>query len=740
MTRPANLLVLLASCAAAAEPPVIVIDRDNVEITTSCTVRIDRPWIADADGNGVIHITGDGVTVDFGGQVLHGAEKGTPDTFSGTGVSIKGRDITLRGARISGFKAGIHARLCNKLLIEDCDVSGNFCQRLRSTPAREDPSDWLRPHANDNNEWLTNYGAGIYVEDTTNAKIRRVRAWGTQNGIVLDRVSGVEVYDSDCSFGSGWGLALWRSSHNTISRNAFDFRVRGYSHGSYNRGQDSAGILLFEQCSRNTIVHNSATHCGDGLFGFAGAEALGEANARPNSLWYRERGCNRNVIDGNDFSYAAAHGLELTFSFSNRIIRNRLVGNAICGIWGGYSQAMFIAQNTIEANGDMPYGSERGGINMEHARSGYITGNTFRHNACGVFLWWDKDANILKLPWAYANPTACEENAIIQNRFEGDRIAIQLRRTGPTIMGANSMTDVGVEVDADEASASFLKRLGDMDISPSRFEEQETLGDTTPVDARAHLRGREHIIMTEWGPYDWKEPLLTVVRKLPDRHEYRLVGPEPLENVLLNAAPGVELTRDDESGRLTLTTDATGSVLPYTLTAVTPSGARHATGALAPLSWNLTVFASTVDPREDPDGWRQARKLGILCRVPALDLQYGNDGPSGIDLDPAVTAAGLPADHFGTTAVATMDVPAGQWRIVTNSDDGIRVWIDDDLVIDDWTWHGPKTQTHEFEVTKPKRITIGVEHFELDGHAVLSLELEPVTGNLPSSQEAPGSP
>jgi hypothetical protein len=104
--------LFLICAATAAEPPVIVVDRDNVEITTSCTVRIDRPWIADADGNGVIHITADGVTVDFGGQALHGAEQGTPDTFGGTGVWIKGNDITLRGARISGFKTGIHARLC----------------------------------------------------------------------------------------------------------------------------------------------------------------------------------------------------------------------------------------------------------------------------------------------------------------------------------------------------------------------------------------------------------------------------------------------------------------------------------------------------------------------------------------------------------------------------------------------------------------------------------------------------
>ena len=46
------------------------------------------------------------------------------------------------------------------------------------------------------------------------------------------------------------------------------------------------------------------------------------------------------MIVENDLSYAAAHGLEMTFSFGNRILDNRLVGNAICGIWGGYSHSV----------------------------------------------------------------------------------------------------------------------------------------------------------------------------------------------------------------------------------------------------------------------------------------------------------------------------------------------------------------------------------------------------------------
>ena len=76
--------------------------------------------------------------------------------------------------------------------------------------------------------------------------VRECRVWHGQNALLLVRVTDAKVYDNDFSFNSGWGLALWRSSRNVISRNAIDFCVRGYSHGVYNRGQDSAGILMFE--------------------------------------------------------------------------------------------------------------------------------------------------------------------------------------------------------------------------------------------------------------------------------------------------------------------------------------------------------------------------------------------------------------------------------------------------------------------------------------------------------------
>ena len=473
---------------AGAGPVEIVLDRDNIEVTTDTLVRPGSYAVPDADGNGVVHITADGVTVDFQGAELVGfTDPRQPDACTGTGVVITGEGVTLRNAKVRGFKVGILAHGAARLTVEDVDVSGNFRQRLGSTPQREDPRDWLSPHGNDERQWPTAYGAGLCVERSDSVVIRRVRARAGQNGIILDRVDDSRVCDNDCSFLSGWGLALWRSSRNLICRNAFDFCIRGYSHGVYNRGQDSAGILIFEQCCGNIIAENSATHCGDGVFGFAGLEALSRRH---------RAGSNDNLLIGNDFSYAAAHGIEMTFGFGNRFIANRLVGNAICGVWAGYSQDTLIAGNVIAENGHAGYRVERGGVNIEHGSRNVIRNNMFRGNSCGVFLWSDEDARLMNEPWVQANHRGSTDNRLLANTFEGDAIAVQLRETVRTTLAANTMTDVGVKVDADEVS-----RPEQVDGIPRPWQPPPypTCGETRPVGAREHLRGRERIVVTEWG-------------------------------------------------------------------------------------------------------------------------------------------------------------------------------------------------------------------------------------------------
>ncbi|MGQ0628412.1 MAG: right-handed parallel beta-helix repeat-containing protein, partial [Phycisphaerales bacterium] len=360
MTPFALALALLGSLAP--DPlPTLVLTTDNTLVAASCIIRIPPGTVLeDADGNGILHVTSDNLTITFEpGSVLRGSAPGSdPDLAKGTAIRISGRSgVSIEGLPAEGFHVGIWATAAPNLTINRCTFDHMWRPRLASTPEAEAAADWLWPHNNDHAEWRTRYGAAICIEQSTAPTIRSCRARAGQNGLILDRVSAARVYDNDFSFLSGWGIALWRSSHNTISRNALDFCIRGYSHGIYNRGQDSAGILLFEQCHHNTIAENSATHGGDGYFAFAGKQALGETPSP--GFDHTRAGCNDNTVARNDFSYAAAHGLEHTFSFGNRFEGNRLVENAICGIWAGYAQSSLILNNTIKGNG--PRTSRAGG-------------------------------------------------------------------------------------------------------------------------------------------------------------------------------------------------------------------------------------------------------------------------------------------------------------------------------------------------------------------------------------------
>ena len=171
---------------------------------------------------------------------------------------------------------------------------------------------------------------------------------GGQCGLMMTNCNDGLVYNNNFSFNSGIGIGMYSSSRNKILHNQLDFNVRGYSDGIFNRGQDSAGLLVFEQCNNNTFAYNSATHSGDGFFLWAGQYTMDTG----------EGGCNDNIIEHNDFSYAPTNGVEATFS------RNYIIGNVIkeCdnGIWGGYSYNSNIINNEIsETIPELPLSTDK---------------------------------------------------------------------------------------------------------------------------------------------------------------------------------------------------------------------------------------------------------------------------------------------------------------------------------------------------------------------------------------------
>ena len=544
------LLFSAMASLAAAELPTITVNHDSTPIDRSCVVFIPPGTvIADTNADGVLRIVADNVVVRFAPHSeLRGAAAGTPwDTLKGIGIRVEGhRGVRLENARVHGFKCGVVATRADGLFLDGGDFSDNYRQHLRSTPAAENAADWLYPQHNDEIKWRDEYGGAVCIEDSHGVTVKGIRVRRGQNGILLDRVVNSRVYDNDCSFLSGWGLALWRSSQNLVTRNAFDFCIRGYVDGVYNRGQDSAGMLCFEQSSGNVFAENSATHGGDGFFGFAGREAIGESwvdqeRARlrretgrqdvdallpvPPALVNQSAplGCNTNLLLDNDFSYAAAHGIEITFSHGNQILRNRLVEDAICGIWGGYSTGTLIAGNRIVGNGGMGYGRQRGGIDMEHASFNRILDNFFRNNKCAIYLWWNSNAPLAHFPWVMANDHGVRGNVIAGNKFVIDRnepfhdlrpgqklVVLQLSQQGDGHVRDNLFAKNRLRVDPALGQVLDVQPgcepLTNGPVPDYTLPHPVILGHQHPVGARDGLGGRAAIIMDEWGPRDGESP------------------------------------------------------------------------------------------------------------------------------------------------------------------------------------------------------------------------------------------
>ncbi|MBL9001537.1 MAG: right-handed parallel beta-helix repeat-containing protein [Phycisphaerae bacterium] len=747
------LLAMTASLSSASD--VVIVTRDNTVIDRSCTVRIPQgAVIEDPDGDGVIHVQGNGIIVQFEkGSVLRGAAEGTsPDGFRGIGVRIdNAAGATLRGAVVRGYKVGVQARGCDGLTIDGADLSDNFRQRLHSTPEAEAGSDWLWPHQNDGAEWRKNYGAALCIETSRDVTVRGVRVRRGQNGIILDRVTDSRIFDNDCSFLSGWGIALWRSSGNLISRNAVDFCVRGHSEGVYNRGQDSAGFLVFEQCHRNTFIENSATHGGDGFFGFAGKEAIGDIGRPADPLPIEQIGCNENLLIGNDFSYAPAHGIEMTFSRGNRFIGNRIVENAICGVWGGYSNDTLIADNEFVGNGGMAYGLECGGVNIEHGSGNVIRGNRFTNNRAAVHLWWDNDEGLLKLPGVKAIHRGVTDNAILDNTIEinpdhpftaprqsGSLVGLRLRDTGQgNVRGTRYIAN---RVRMTDPRATEFELSPGIEVSTTGDVEPivvgpvpDAIGDARPVGARATLRGRDRIIMGEWGPWDHESPMVRPRAPKPGRHEFEYFGPDGRAPRITCDAPVTMESPADGAGpmRIIVTQPVGADVSTYSLSVSSDDVEWTTRGTMVRATWECVAFPWSIDPREDYAGWT-AERLRVpraVVSLPALDFKFGSRGPRDMPqfADEKATAPG--GDRFGIVAVSTINLPAGRWKFWTRSDDGVRVKVavagESTTVIDNWTWHGPTLDTGIFHHKADGPATVTVEYFEIDGHAVLEAGIEP---------------
>jgi hypothetical protein len=317
------------------------------------------------------------------------------------------------------------------------------------------------------------------------------------------------------------------------------------------------------------------------------------------------------------------------------------------------------------------------------------------------------------------------------------RLILQIRDdSGKGLVGETYFGNNTLEVEGDAEAlivveeGAPLTRVAPDDATGYRIPSYEAVGKTRPVGARSHLRGRENIIMTEWGPWDHEAPMLRVRRKASGAHEYEVFGvSEAVDARVTRGRIGLQVQAEGaQSPRSALIriTGADAGVHPYEVQVRAGELRETLSGTFVGAEWDVRFWSWETDPLEDLDAWRAEAEGDDVLRatVSALNFPYGWRGPKDMNISAEISEKGPGGDRFGMIATTRIPLTAGTWRITTTSDDGVRVFVDGKQVIERWDIHGPTPDAAVFEVDRDREVELKVEHFENDGYATLVFDIE----------------
>ncbi len=95
-----------------------------------------------------------------------------------------------------------------------------------------------------------------------------------------------------------------------------------------------------------------------------------------------------------------------------------------------------------------------------------------------------------------------------------------------------------------------------------------------------------------------------------------------------------------------------------------------------------------------------------------VDFDWGTGSPAG----------GIGADNFSVRWLGEIQAPlSGIYTFTTTSDDGIRLWVNNQLLLENWTDHGPTNNSGVITLTAGQKYPIKIEYYENASGAVAKL-------------------
>ena len=95
-----------------------------------------------------------------------------------------------------------------------------------------------------------------------------------------------------------------------------------------------------------------------------------------------------------------------------------------------------------------------------------------------------------------------------------------------------------------------------------------------------------------------------------------------------------------------------------------------------------------------------------------VDFDWGGGSP-----EPGIGSDGFSARYTGQVQAPT----SGEYTFTTTSDDGVRLFVDGKLLVDNWTDHGPTDDSGTITLEAGKKYDVRLDYFENGGGAVAKL-------------------
>jgi len=153
--------------------------------------------------------------------------------------------------------------------------------------------------------------------------------------------------------------------------------------------------------------------------------------------------------------------------------------------------------------------------------------------------------------------------------------------------------------------------------------------------------------------------------------------------------------------------------------------------AVAKLSWAKVEASSPTTFKNWKGQYYNNRGLSgspVLERDDAsINFDWGSGSP----------ASGVNVDNFSVRWTRKLDFNAGTYRFSMTTDDGARLWVDDNLVIDRWFDRAATTYTVDVALGAGSH-DVEMEYYESAGGASARLTWQAVMATTPTSTPVPG--